>query len=348
MRSTTRTSAAALGCGLLLLVAGCSNDTGRGDTSTASPDATAKVGPLSAYFERLAGGQNQDDMKEQAQRSEEIVATCMREQGFEYEPQDMSQAMTVVTEDKDAPAYGSAEYAAKLGYGMSTQMEAATDAGAQPDKQWVDPNADYVAAMSETERQAFYQALYGKGMAADAPDPEAVQAYDWQTSGCQGKGQHEAYDSGLNAASTDPAFTSLQEELNKVWETVSTDPAMTAVDAEWSRCMADAGSDFATPQAAMNSISARMDTLYNVSSANGDGSEMASGTATSAPEPDAAAVAELHKVEIDTAVADHTCKESTSYDARSQDIQFAAEQTFVDAHRTELDAWADKYSQAAK
>jgi len=344
MRSTTRTSAATLGCALLLLVAGCSHGAGPNESSTASPGAEAKVGPLSAYFERLSGDQTQEDWNKKAQKSEEVVAACMREQGFEYSPTDMTQASTTVTEDKDAPAYGTKEYAAKLGYGMSTQMEPATDADAQPADQWVDPNADYLAGMSDTERQAFQEALYGKAAGVDESNPDAVPEYDWQTAGCQGKGQHEAYDDGLNAAASDPSFVALQEEMNKVWESVSTDPAMAAIDAEWSRCMADAGFDFAKAEAAMNSISDRMNTIYNWSAEGTD----ASATATAPPEPDPAALAELRKAEIDTAVADFACRESTHYTDRQQEVQFAAEQAFVDAHRAELDAWADKYSQAGK
>jgi len=342
MRTTTMTSAAAAaGCVVLLLVAGCSKDSSPDVSATAT---TAELGPLSAYFEKVSGKPGEQDYTKLQKDSEEIVATCMREQGFEYKPQDTSGIVAAVT-GEDGAQYGTEEFAQQNGYGI-TSMNGSGDSGDASAKEWVDPNADYVAAMSQTEQAAYYAALYGEqATMTEAPDPDATaDTYDWQKSGCQGKASHEVYDTGMGAAFQDETFVSLQDEISKVWEGLQNDPKMSEINAAWSTCMSDAGFDFATAEDAVTSISDKMSALYTDTA-----TETTDTTATAAPaEPDAAAVAALHAEEIKTAVADAKCKKSVDYDKKVQKIQVAAEQAFVDAHKAELDAWSEKYAQAAK
>lgn len=316
-------------CAALLLVAGCANDSA---PDAAASGASEHLGPLGVYFEKVSGGYDEQDNERLMRESEEASAACMREQGFEYTPQDVSQPTTVVTEDESSQ-YGTEEFAAKNGYGVTTGQEVSDGS----EQEYVDANADYVAGMSETERAAYEAALYGTPPAVDEADPEAMPEYNWEDAGCMGKAQHDVYETGAYAAFSDPAFVSLQEELNAIYEGMADNPELAVIDGEWSSCMADAGHDFATPQDANTSISDKANELYSTStSADGTGA------------PDEAALADLRKVEIDTAVADAKCQKSVGYQKKAQQVQFAMEQDFVDSHKAELDAWAESYSQGAK
>ncbi|MFI2755129.1 hypothetical protein ACGIF2_16995 [Cellulomonas sp. P22] len=314
MRAITLTVAAA-GCTALLL-AGCSDA-----SSTSSEDPT--TGPLSAYFERISGGYEEQDWDAMNRQMEEVTAACMREAGFEYTPQDYTGTTTVVTEEAGAE-YGTEEYAAKNGYGITTSIGATADPDAE---EWVDANADYVAGMSETEQAAYYEALYGEQSTTDVEDPEAeATEYDWTTAGCQGKASHEVYETGTaQEAWEDPAFADLQEQIQALYEQSSTAPQFTEINTAWSDCMSEAGYDFATVNDASMSISDASNALWeNVQDESG---------------PDPAALEELKTKEIATAVADARCQKSTDYQKRYQKAWNALEQDFVDQHKDELEAW---------
>jgi hypothetical protein len=321
--------AAGVAGALVVLLAGCS---GNGSGGGGGSEPTPSVGPLGAYFEKIGGSYDQDDAEEQARRYEEIVAECMAEQGFEYTPQDTSSMGMAVAEpvstDNGMPAWDSLEYAQQYGYGATTWQDmpgATAEATAQ---EWTDPNQDYLDAMSDSERNAYYEALYGKQ--DQEPDENGVIEYDWTTAGCQGKASHEAYDAG-NGAYDDPGYKALEDDLNTFYESYSTDPRMADIDAEWSDCIADAGYTFDTPTDAQQSIYDQMSKLYE----NADGKT---------GEPDEATMAELKKQELATATADRQCQIDVKYTQRQQEISLELEQQFVDEHKAELDALVAKYA----
>ena len=86
MRTTPITAAIATGAVALALLAGCSSGGGPSDDAT----LTYEDSPLAAYWEKLGGSQDEAEMDAQMARSEEIVAACMQDEGFEYTPQDTS------------------------------------------------------------------------------------------------------------------------------------------------------------------------------------------------------------------------------------------------------------------
>ena len=310
---------------LALLLTACSGKGGQGD---ASAQPTAEMGPLSAYMEKIGGAQDDADYQEMSRRSEELIAQCMADEGFEYVPVDQSGQMAVSTGSDDMPAWDSVEYATLYGYGITTyeDMPGYTEVTTTES---TDPNQDIVAAMSDAERDAYYAALYGEQVEPD-PDaeatPEATATWDWSTAGCQGAAQHEVYEQDQPWA--DPDFQALQEEMSTLWEGMVTDSRITDAETEWSSCMADAGYTFDAPQDAQTSISDAANALW------GDG------------EPDDAAMASLRELEIATAVADRTCTDSVGLTDVQTAVQLELEQQFVDAHKAELDAWVARYAPA--
>ena len=331
MRAARPTSSLAAACGLVLLLAGCSAD----GTADAATPAGEEVGPLGEYYEQLYASSSQEDMDAQTREREALVATCMQEQGFEYVPLDpATDGAYSVEEAEDAPVvdYDSEEYAATEGYGVFTYDE--EDQAEEPVEEYVDPNEDYVAAMSESESTAYYEALHGPQVEYDEDAPEEEVRYDWTTAGCYGAADHEVMG---EQAWEDPAFASLMEEMDGLYEEAAADPAMVALDAEWAGCMADAGfTGFTKQQDAAESIYEEQNTLYESGGAEGE-----------YVEPDPAALAELEEQELETAVADARCREEVDYRAKAQEVSFALEQDFVDTHEAELAALVAAHGQGS-
>jgi hypothetical protein len=313
MRLAPFTAALALGTAALLL-AGCSGGDGG---STGGATLNPEDSPLAAYFEKMGG--DPEDQSAQAARSEEIVAACMQEQGFEYTPQDYGD-LTAKVEDENQPDWTSLEFAEQYGYGATTgdELAAATDEG--DEDAFVDANADYVASMSETEQAAYTEALYGSQATEEPVEGEEPTEWDWTTAGCQGKAQHEVYEEGQ--AWADPQFKDLTKELGELYEDATSSEEVVAAKKAWSECMAKEGYDFDGPDDASQSI---YDAIEKIPGAE-DGTQ------------DKAALDELKTTEIATAVADRTCQQSTKYDDALLRSQFALEQAFVDTHKDELEA----------
>ncbi|GCE75818.1 hypothetical protein [Cellulomonas biazotea] len=305
------------GCTVVVLLTAC---TSGGNAPSGNKTLTYEDSPLSVYFEQLGGQPDEAESQEQARRAEEVTAACMQEQGFEYRPQDVS-AMFAEPADDGMPDWDSLEFAEQYGYGATTGEEMSQGQSAE---EWVDPNADYVATMSEGEQQAYYAALYGEPQESTGEEEEVVE-YDWTQAGCQGKAQHEVYEEGQVWG--DPAYKDLMDELSEIYNTdTASDERLVAVGKAWSQCMADEGLDFEDPQAAQNSIYEAHGAIPFAE----DGTQ------------DAAAIAELKEKELTTAVADRTCQIETRYTQVQLEVQFDKEQEFIDAHKDELEAMVAK------
>lgn len=295
------------------MLTGCSGD----DKSSAA--ANEHESPLAEYYEKLFPEQSSEDQNALMRESEAIVSACMQEAGFEYIPRDPATHGGGAVAYEPDEEYGTEEYAAVHGYHVTT-----FDQEAEPvTEEMVDPNEAYLSSMSESEAAAYYETLYGV-MASEEFDPEGEPpVYDWTTSGCTGKAEHEL---GGAEVYTDPAFMSFQEDTEALYEKAQKSPETEALTAEWADCMADAGyTDYRSPEDAMNDINERAMALYE-------------NTSESAPMPDEAAMDELRKLELDTAVADYRCQEQVDYADTTQAIMGELEQEYVDTHRAELDA----------
>lgn len=319
-------AAATAATALALLLTGCSSDGDGGDAAPVTVEDYSNT-PLSEYMTKLSGGDTSEtDWDAMSRQSEEVVAACMLEQGFEYEPVDNTgTAVEMPGEDLD---YNSREYAETYGYGVATTFEESQASAEEQSDAWVDPNQEYVEAMSETERTAYYEALYG--VQTEYVEGEEPPAYDWTTAGCQGKAQHEVYGE-MNGAWEMPEFTDLQEQISKLYEQVQTDSAYTELQASWSSCMADAGYEYESQMAVTEDLNERMNAVYEQM---GDGSDV-----------DTALVDEIAALEVKVATADFDCRKDLGFERKQLDIQIKLEQAFVDEHKAELDAWVEAATQ---
>ncbi len=312
---------------LTLLLAGCSGSDG--EDSDGASSAAEQESPLAEYLNAAYGGdlspeEQEEKFAEQQRQMEELVAQCMQDEGFEYMPATDSGAYMSTGEDTEWKP-DDRKWVAQYGYGAVTSPFSEEP---PPEEEFVDPNADYVASLSESEQTAFYEALYGP-----MPDEEEMSEggeieYDWTQAGCQGAAQHEV-------AGEDPSqseeFKPLFEAINELYMDTASWPGMAELDAEWATCMEDAGQGgHANPMEAQNSIHEEMNKVYE----NVDMSAEPSASG----EPDQAAMDALAEREVELALADLDCREATDYRDRHAAITREVEQQFIDDHKAELDA----------
>ncbi|WP_449282321.1 hypothetical protein [Leucobacter sp.] len=331
------TTALALLATATLALTGCSGD---GKTGA---EATAEDGPLGKYLSALWDGEEytQEKLDAETKQTEELVAECMSEEGFEYVP-DVQNGGTVYSSESDEIDWNSEEFVEQYGYGI-VNWPGMDDMPEDTGEEYVDPNQDYVESLSESEQQAYYEALNGPGPTdeeiAAMEDEDGGYEWDWTTSGCYGSAQHQVQteSNGGMAAYEDPEFAELFEATNELYEATWSDESQNddviALNREWAECMADAGYDgFSSPMLAQQTLS---DEYYELQMPDGEEGEW--------QEPSAADKKKFQEREIEVALTDRDCKKKLAYEDELLEIQFDLEQKFVDEHRAELDALVAKH-----
>jgi hypothetical protein len=222
-----------------------------GGGGTAEPEATDETSAgeesLSDFF-----GYGTDDpeaaeveYREQEARIQEAIRTCMAGVGFEYQPMIPPEGSFGFYDETDEE-----ERVRTQGFGITTwygneESTVTTMVG----EEWVDPNQEMLDAMSDTEREAWYAALYGteeeqmEGSYTEV-DPETGEEYtvsDGYGAGCQGEAYEAEY--GDQDQSQD-LWEELSPAMEAMYEQVQADPRIIELDQEWSACMAAAGYEF--------------------------------------------------------------------------------------------------------
>jgi hypothetical protein len=308
------------------LLGACSSSPAEGSTDD------ERTSPLTAYFEAMYGSglsetEQQAEYDEQNRKTEELVAECMNDQGFEYVPN--TSTGTVVSSSSDEVwDYDSREWVAQYGYG-AVKNPSTDDAETLPEdgsgEEYQDPNADYVASLSESEQTAFYEALSGPSPTEEemAAMEDGSYEWDWTKGGCYGQAQHEVM--GDDPTQSEE-FADLQDAINEFYEGQPTWPGLSELDAAWADCMSQAGHPGFTQQwDAQNSIYEDQNAVWETMDPD-------------TGEIDQAAMDALGEKEVELALADLDCREQTDYREKQTDITFEAEQQFVDDHKAELDA----------
>lgn len=314
----------------LLALTGCSDDKASGSDGS-EPDE----GPLSKILNAAWGEYDEEESNRQQAEVENLVAECMAAEGFEYVPQDFS-SMSVSISEEDMEDMNTEEWVAKNGYGMSMGMETSEEPVDEETEEWVDPNADYLATLSESEATAYYEVLYGVQPEMTEEEMETYE-YTWEDSGCQGSAQHEVF--AEQDIYTDPRFEDLTESINEVYSDSEKDPRLVELAAEWADCMADADfTDFATPQDAMTSVSEAQSEVYTF---EGEMTEEYAG-------PSDEAIAKFRELELSTALADFRCKEKVDWDRVSAEVTFEREEAFVKDNKAALDEFVAAVEESRK
>lgn len=335
LRSAPRGSRPAAVAALALVLAACSSG-----TPDEEPAGEWGNGPLDAYFERVYGDMDQGAWDEQQRETEQLTAECMAEQGFEYVPVDWSSMNggVVVGEDSEIE-WGSREFAEQYGYGMSSWPGMDEQPLEEEEQVWEDPNQAYVESMSDTERDAYYIALYGEQTGPE--DPEAEWEYDWTQAGCQGAAQQAVQEKyGLGG----DQMGALQEDMEALWAQIQSDERVLALAGRWSDCMADAGyPGMASPDDPQQILSDEQNAIYE--EVYGDGlMEDADWEALEAEVRERTAA--MTEKEIAMAVADFDCKDAIDFQKVQIQVATEHQKAFVDTHRAELEAWVESVEAA--
>lgn len=306
-------------------------------------NAEIDEGPLSKYLSALWDGEEwtQEKSDELQKKTEELVAECMSEEGFEYTP-NVQNGGVVYSSDEEID-WGSDDFVKQYGYGIVNWpgMEEMQGQG----EEYVDPNQEYIESLSESEQQAYYEALSGP-----APTEEEMAAmedgsleYDWTMAGCYGSAQQETQEemNGVQAAYEDPEFKELFEATDAMWSGLydeqNLNDDVAKLNREWADCMAESGfGDYPSPNSVQMALSDEYNELQNAQNANlGENDEW--------QDLNEADKKKFQEREIEVAVADHACRDKSSYDDKLMEIQFDLEQKFVDEHKAELDALVAKH-----
>jgi hypothetical protein len=339
MNVMPRILTAATAAALVLTLSACG-----GDDEPGSSSATPQPGPIDKLFEDMYADYNEEDSSAQQMEIEELTAQCMAEQGFDYTPVDYSSMNgSSAGGDFEEPEeeWGTIEFAKKWGYGATTNPwgGGAAPLPSEDGEAWVDPNQEYIEGMSETEQTAYYAALYGEQPEMTEEEMESYE-WSWEDSGCSGWAQHEIYGDTMGGSS-DGEFADLEEEMSRMWESSSSDPRMAEIEAEWAACMSDAGyPNLAKVGDAETLIYDQTNVIYeDAYSDMGEDSTEEDYQAVEASIQEA--LAAITAEEIETATADFTCREEVKYTQTQQEINLEYQQEFYDAHKDELEAYAE-------
>lgn len=332
MRTGTSLSFVGLAIASVLALSGCSGADGGAGGKLSYEDS-----PLGKYTSALWGEMDQAKFDEQQAEVEKIVAACMKDEGFEYTPNTQSGGVVMST-DSDMEDRETEEWVASNGYGM-VQSQEEIEAQQAEAPEYVDPNQDYLATLSESETNAFYETLHGPGPTEEemaAMEEGEGYEYNWETGGCYGAAQHEVQGAS-GQAYDDPKYKALFEKMNTIYTSTQEDPKIKELDRSWASCMADAGfADFKTKQDGFMLISDAQNAIYESMEYDPEtGEQLGDNTA---------AFAELKQQEIDVALADFRCSEKLNYMQESLKVQFAAETRFVEDNKAELDAMLAEYA----
>ena len=286
---------------------------------------------LSAGYDRDASPKEQERRaKEQQKKQEELTADCMAKEGFEYTPFTGNMSFGSAEDVKWEPEERS--WVEKYGYGavdspMQEQMK-----GKEPEQTVEDPNQEYLQTLSEAERQAYQETLYGKmadpGQAGDEP-----VEWKWEDAGCQWRAQHEI---SADQPWQSDEFKPLVDRVQKFFEKMQDAPELKKLDGEWASCMGDAGeSGFRRQPEAQQSIYDAMNKIYEQQAPMDPEQDP-----NSAQDPsDSPEMKKLGESERALALKDLTCREKTSYRDAQLKIQFASEEKFVAENKKELEAF---------
>lgn len=316
---------------LVLVLAGCSG--------SADGDKSYEDSPLNKYLSAAYGGdlsqeEQQKQFEEQQRQQEELMAECMTEAGFEYTPSTQSGSV-VFADDDVAWEPDEKDWVEKYGYGIvnNPYNDMAED---QMGEEYVDPNAEYVESLSESERNAFYETAYGAEPEEDELSEDGSYDYNWEDAGCQGWAQHELQ--GEDPWQSDE-FADLRTKMDELWTSLQDAPEFTELNAAWAACMDDGGEPGFTMQAeAQQSISDEQTALYNA--AYGDGTTEIDPEAADVEDPNTSPeMKALGEREIELATVDLGCRTETSYTKKALEIQFALEEKFIAENKAELDAF---------
>ena len=295
---------------------------------------------------------------EREQKMEELIAECMAREGFEYIP--VTSPASIMFPDVD---YGSEEYVREQGFGITTSF--GVEQSYEID--WTDPNAEITDALSESERQAYEEALFGvtdsdlttvipetetdteteqaEPLQDGTDEPSEEDLSDYFSESCTGQAYETVY-------SVFQILDELESEFTLIEESFKVDPRILAADTEWSECMSAKGYSYENLDDMWSSLSSdfvsRFNEIIMLSMPDALSEELITGKSPEEIEDlyrqaeaearariDQEALAALQEEERDIAIANFEC--SKSLNEKLSEIAAEYEAQFIDNNRAVLD-----------
>ncbi|MEM7338973.1 MAG: hypothetical protein AAF467_10015 [Actinomycetota bacterium] len=261
LRAPRRWRVAALASASVLLFAACAGGTS-GSTNAEGDGVSAEGGFTSPIAEFL--GEETFDFSdpeaaearylEEERARQDVIAQCMADQGFEYVPFVPDTGFGFIA--SDGLEYGSEEWVAKYGFGITTtwfsQEEVGpnligNDYGNFEEAFANDPNQEIRSGMSDAEAEAYDGALYGDQSFFEVDETlseeEAEAQFDdfepnFEEMGCQGQAYNES--DGNTAA----FYQEFNDDLDVMYERMEADPRVQEVEREVAECVTGKGLEY--------------------------------------------------------------------------------------------------------
>jgi len=306
-------------------ISGCNAVTDTG-ANTPEPEPTRAM-PLDEYLGPIWSGslvEAQQIAYELERDTQELIAQCMHDAGFEFipfvpEPIELTPVEQERPDDRD--------WVTQWGYGLLWSPAGSAQALPAVSMPQDDPNYEYVQSLSEAERSAYMIALDGEPLVGVPSENSGEVIITVEERGCRGWARAEANSRTPLAIWNSDELAPLQEAVMMMSQAGWVVSELAAINADWANCMADAGHlGLERPQDARQRISDEMsDAKLQVAIAGGD--------FATAPE-----LAEYREREIEMALADLDCRDQVDYRNRTSDVAFEMQTQFVNDHRAELEA----------
>ncbi|MEZ5374938.1 MAG: hypothetical protein R2733_00405 [Acidimicrobiales bacterium] len=244
-----------------LLVSSCSVVGGSSDANDG--DAGAASSPLADFLGigDLGNARSDDAQARLLDIQREIndsVAACMTAQGFEFVPPDLDEVTSFDSAGPDGIEYGTPEYTARYGFGVTTQRWPQSTVGPElvgyedfSESEYIDPNQAYLEGLTEAERIAYDAALYGDGpdyewdpSLTDDENQERAEAFyaDYDASGCYAEAEQ-----GGAFANVSAFYEEFGDQLFELYDQIESDPRVTQRLAEIEQCITEQGFDYVDP-----------------------------------------------------------------------------------------------------
>jgi hypothetical protein len=222
---------AVVACALLMTACGGGDGGGSGGAAAGAAPTTAKPAgkPLPGVKEF---GLTEEEFSAAVEKTQSLMASCMREAGFEYVPVDVQTIELAQKYVRSDPNISRHDYHAKWGYGETTRFdEPQATVGLGPQ------NLRIVNALPETDREAYERTLYGEDRHADfvwTLDEEDFSS----TGGCTRK----AVAAVFKPSQVDGTFVNPKDEL------IDSDKRIIEGQRKWSQCMRGHGYNYREDQ----------------------------------------------------------------------------------------------------
>jgi hypothetical protein len=256
-------------------------------TSGSAPGAVPPGNtPAASFHGKLLPGVREfgftdQEFTDKVERTESLVASCMKDAGFEYVPVDVNTVISAQKRVRTEPGYTRKTYKQKWGLAVTTRFDdPVRDTG-------LGPNLAILKALPQTDQNAYLLTLLG----ADQRHTDFVWTLDEEdfspTGGCTRKAVQRVFTPDqLKGTYVNPKDVLLDA-----------DKRIVAAREAWSKCMADAGYQYAKDQDEI--ISEYGDQLDNL--LKGDDPQTLTGSR-------AAALHTLQQEEIKVSLADLNCQ----------------------------------------